>query len=113
MVQSGVGQTRVGLRGWILEVQDQAGERVLSLGHNCVAASLTAFLWTEDLRVPEIPGERQGLFGEGSARDPRSVSLSPNENSNRGIHVGKGGAKGRAMLSHWLPPRQLPSLTDS
>ena len=44
----------------------------LSLGHNCVAASLTAFLWTEDLRVPEIPGERQGLFGEGSARDARS-----------------------------------------
>ena len=43
-----------------------------SLEHNCLAPSPTAFLWTKDLRVPEIPGERQGLFGEGSARDARS-----------------------------------------
>ena len=97
----------------MLEVQDQAGERVLSLEHNCLTPSPTAFLWTRDFRVPEIPGERQGLFGEGSARDPRSISLSVNENSNRRIHVGKGGAKGRAMFSHWLPPGQLPSLTGS
>ena len=57
-IRSGPDQS--GPEGLELEVQDQAGEKVLSLGHNCVAASLTAFLWTEDLRVPEIPGERQG-----------------------------------------------------
>ena len=57
----------------MLEVQDQAGERVLSLEPNCLDPSPTAFLWTKNLSVPEIPGERQGLFGEGSARDSGSI----------------------------------------
>ena len=90
------------------EVYDQAGERVLSLEPNCLAPSPTAFLWTKDLSVPEIPGERQGLFGEGSARDSVSIRLSLNRNSNRRIPVGREGAKGRAMLSHWIPLGSCP-----
>lgn len=95
----------------MLEVQDQAGDRVLSLENNCLAPSPTAFLWTEDKRVPEIPGGT-GLVWGGLCKRPW-VSLSLNQNGNRRIPMGKGGAKGRAMLSHWLPPRQLPSLTGS
>ena len=91
----------------MLEVQDQAGERVLSLGHNCVAASLTAFLWTEDLRVPEIHGERQGLFGEGSARDPRSSTATGEPT------WGREEPRAGPWLSHRLPPGRLPSLTAS
>ena len=45
----------------MLEAQDHARERVLSLEHSCLAPSPTAFLWTEDSRVPEIPGERACL----------------------------------------------------
>ena len=97
----------MGLRGWILEVQDQAGERVLSLGHNSVAASLTAFLWTEDLRVPEIPGET-GLVRGGLSKRREVVSLSPNENGHRRIHVGKGGAKGGPCSATGFLPGGCP-----
>ena len=101
-----MGQTRVGLRDWMLEVQDQAGQRVLSLEHNRLAPSPTAFLWTEDIRVPEIPGGTELVWG-GLSKRPW-VSLLLNQNSNRRIPVGKGGAKGRAMLSHWIPPGSCP-----
>ena len=63
----------------MLEVQDQAGERVLSLEPNCLDPSPTAFLWTKNLSVPEIPGERQGLFGEGSARDCVNQTFTESE----------------------------------
>ena len=73
----------------MLEVQDQAGERVLSLGHNCVAASLTAFLWTEESMKSMV--REAGLVWGGLSKRPEV------NNGDRRTHVGKGGAKGGAV----------------
>ena len=45
---------------------------------------------------------------ERAQQETVSIRLSLNQNSNRRIPVGKEGAKGRAMLSHWIPPGSCP-----
>lgn len=107
LFQSGVGQTRAELRAgcWKFRTRQETGSSAWS---TTVWLPPQQHVWTEDKRVPEIPGGT-GLVWGGLCKRPW-VSLSMNQNSNRRIPVGKGGAKGRAMLSHWLPPGQLPSL---
>lgn len=55
----------------MLEVQDQAGERVLEPEHN-PAWPPNSISLDPGLKSPRIPGERQGLFGE-AWQDPGSI----------------------------------------
>lgn len=95
LFSSGGGQTRAGLRGWVLEGQTRAGERVLE--HRGQLPPPDHALGPKTLASQKASVRDRDCLGRAWP-----IHLSPSENSNRRMEEGKGGAEGGARPSHCL-----------